>query len=155
MKKLKYEVHSLFQDKGDGNYTGPMSPLLFAEEIMEQLDIPYNRLARIDFDDQEIHNWHERGEGWTGCSTLLCAARGKKGIVLVVMLVDMGHQGMPVALWQKKDVDGAGFTSIYKDDTKFAKKLTEEQANEIIQYAIEFDRFKVEEKDTVKYSESQ
>lgn len=129
-----YEVHTLFTEKGDG-YTGPMSPVLFADEIMKQIGFPYNRLGRIWFDDSEIHNWYESGEGLTGCDTLMIGGEGKNGFRYVAIVVDMGVAGMPAYLWQPGD-STCDATPIYEKDKRFAKKITPEKAYEIIQYAL-------------------
>ena len=137
---MKYEIIPLLEQKaGEDSASGPMSPVLFMNETGKALKEHYNRLARVHFSDGHIHNWNEGSRSnpeWTGCDTLILAqaSRGNE-IVYITMWVDEGTCGCPVGIWYPEDPDII-VTPIYKENTRYAVKLTAEEIKEIFESAI-------------------
>ncbi|MCF3109585.1 hypothetical protein LL912_12460 [Niabella sp. CC-SYL272] len=94
MESLQFQVHSLLKYE-DECVTGPMAPMLFASETMDQLGLSYNRLARIWFEDENIFQKYE-GESLTSHDILVIGKQFRSGL-WISLWIDEGVQGIPVA----------------------------------------------------------
>ena len=127
---FKYRIQSLLYEDKAGTVTGAMSPLLFAQEMAKQMEMKFNRLARIWMDDEEINQIYE-GDGLTGHDTLIIGIKYKDGLWLSIW-VDSGIGGVPVAMAYQSDKQII-LTPIYQR-TEYAKKLTVENILEVFEY---------------------
>jgi len=128
MEKLNYRIQSLLSEK-DGKISGPMSPMLFAEEMAKSSGVKFNRLARLWFDDDRINQCHEDG-GLTGHDTLLIGTMYDNDFLLTLW-VDLGTSGVPIAMAYLSDKD-IQFTEVYPKH-HFARKLTEAEVKEVFE----------------------
>lgn len=135
MKKLTYTIYGLLYKDND-KIGGAMSPVCFANEMAKGLEFKYNRLGRVTFNDEEVHNIYERGEGLTGYDTLIIATVHKNDIE-VRLFVDMGCNGLPIAMMFKTDTEPT-ITPIYQK-REFARKLTDDEIKELFKHI--FDNF--------------
>lgn len=126
--KFTFSIQSLLEEK-DGKLRGPMSPLLFAQEMAEQAGFKFNRLARLWFSDETIHQRREDG-GLTGFDTLLMGAVYKNDLSLSLW-VDEGVHGIPVALALRSDGE-VKLKGIYEKQ-RYARRLTLREVRTIFQ----------------------
>lgn len=126
-KQFKFRIQSLLSQKGEETVSGPMSPMLFAEEMAKSSGTKFNRLARLWFDDDRINQNYEDG-GMTGFDTLIIGTVYDNDL-LVTLWVDLGTSGIPIAMGYLSDKD-VQFTQVYPK-TKFARSLTEAEVREI------------------------
>lgn len=118
MERLNFSVQPLLTQKGS-KFSGPMSPLLFAREMMEQLQMKYNRLARIWFRNEPVFQRCEYGEQ-TGYDTLIIGTQYANELWLSLW-VDEGTRGLPVAMAFAGEA--IKITPIY-DFVKYSRKLS-------------------------------
>ncbi|RXK87012.1 hypothetical protein [Filimonas effusa] len=85
------------------------------------MDFKFNRLARVQYANDEIHQQYE-GDGLTGHDTLIIGCAYKNDFWLSLW-VDMGVGGLPVAMRHQSDNE-ITVTAIYHK-TSFAAKLTD------------------------------
>ncbi len=140
------KVYSLLETAEDGKVAGPFSPMHTFNSIRESIGIPFNRLARVSFENPEYNNWYEAPgkRELTGCDTLLLAGEGKTGIRVVGMVLDAGVEIIPIFIWFEGD-DKVELTESYQG-YKLAKKVTAEECMEIIQHAIQNKCFEIKNK---------
>src|SRR3954470_10686322 len=93
--KLKFSIQTLLSEK-DGKVSAPMSPMLFAEEIVKYAGHKFNRLARVWFADETINQIKE-DNGFTGHDTLIIGLQQPDDLMLTLW-VDIGIGGVPIAL---------------------------------------------------------
>jgi hypothetical protein len=127
-KQFKFRIQSLLTQK-DGKVSGPMSPMLFAEEMAKSNNTKFNRLARLWFDDERINQRYEDG-GLTGFDTLIIGTVYDND-TLVTLWVDLGTGGIPIAMGYLSDKEVL-FTQVYQKE-KFAKKLAEAEVQQIFE----------------------
>lgn len=123
---FKFRIQSLLSQKED-KVSGPMSPMLFAEEMAKSNGTKFNRLARLWFDDERINQRYEDG-GLTGYDCLLIGTVYDNDL-LVTFWVDLGTGGVPIAMGYLSDKEVV-FTQVYKKE-KFARSLTESEIQQI------------------------
>ena len=128
MEQLKFSVQPLLTRKG-GKISGPMSPLLFAKEMMAQLDMRYNRLARIWFKDEPVFQRCEYGEQ-TGYDTIIIGSKYSDGLWLSLW-IDEGTKGLPVAM--AFEGEAIRTTSIY-ERAEYLRKLTTAEITQVFDY---------------------
>ncbi|MBW7891578.1 MAG: hypothetical protein H3C48_11255 [Chitinophagaceae bacterium] len=129
-QSLNFSIQNLLYQKKDGNICGAMSPLLFAKEIAAQQQVKFNRLARVWFEDERIHQHREDG-GYTGHDTLIIGTQYENDLWLSLW-VDSGTGGIPVAMCYKSDRQTV-CTPIYFKKS-FAAKLNAEQIGKIFNH---------------------
>jgi integrase len=129
---IHFKTYSLLESK-DGEITGPMSPVMFANEFASQINLEFTGLARLSFEDDEIHNVYEDGfkRGLTGYDTLLIGRRYKNN-KFIAMAIDMGVSGVPVAFSYYKERQPVLSAAYQK--AKFEKYLTEADIKAILDY---------------------
>ena len=127
--EFKYSIQSLLTESLEGMVSGAMSPLLFAEEMAKQMEMKFNRLARICIDDPEINQVYE-ADGLTGPDTLLIGCKYKDDLWLSIW-VDTGTKGVPVAMAYQSQKE-ITICPIYKR-TQYAKKLLMENIRSIFE----------------------
>lgn len=132
MDTLKFEVQNLLEWQGN-KVTAPMSPLLFAQEMVTRLKIKFNRLARVCFEDERINQCREDG-GLTGHDTLIIGIVYTNDIWLSLW-VDSGVSGVPVAEIYKSDME-IEITSSY-NNVSYDRKLTEVEIRAIFSHVLE------------------
>lgn len=132
METFKFTIHSLLYKSGD-HVTGAMSPVLFAKEMAKSLEMKYNRLARIWFNDEKIHQQYEDG-GLTGHDTLIIACKYSNDF-FVSIWVDEGLGGMPVASALESDRE-ITLTQPYENAT-YARKLTPAEIRAIMEHVFD------------------
>lgn len=110
-----------------------MSPLLFAKDISIQMQETYNRLARVRFEDEKIHQRYEDG-GLTGHDTLILGNQYNNDLFLSLW-IDIGVGGIPVAMSFQADKE-VTITPIY-EQTQLAKKLTIEEIQQVFNYVFD------------------
>jgi hypothetical protein len=126
-----FHIQSLLERK-DGKVTGPLSPFLFAKETARQMDMKFNRLARVWFDDEQILQQIE-DDGLTGYDCLILGCQYKDDLLLSLW-VDQGVGGLPVALSYQSDREIL-LTPIY-EKSDFARKLTAEEIRQLFDYVF-------------------
>ncbi|MBS0027223.1 hypothetical protein ACTJJ0_12220 [Chitinophaga sp. 22321] len=132
MKTFKFTIQNLLSRKGD-KISAPMSPMLFAKEMASQRKEKFNRLARVWFEDETIHQVQEDG-GYTGYDTLIIASQFANDLSLTLW-VDEGTQGIPVALAFQSDKEVI-ITPAYSE-AKYARKLSVSEIEEIFTYVFD------------------
>jgi hypothetical protein len=137
-----FKLQNLLRREGN-TISGAMSPVLFAQEMANQLDFKIGGLVRVWFDDERVHNRYEGSKRsdlyLTGFDTLLVKDRNS-----VMMMIDMGVGGCPVALYFPDDKD-LTVTPIYKKK-RFEQKLTEQEIVEVMEQALKENAFEIEKK---------
>lgn len=128
MKKLEFRFQNMLHCKNDNTVSGAMSPVLFANEMSKQMGEKYNGLTRVWFQDDKVNQVMEYGEGLTGYDTLILVDR-KANDTCFTMYVDMGVNGIPVALYFTSDEE-AILTPIYQK-SKFEHVLTLEEVKQV------------------------
>lgn len=142
--ELKFRLQGLLYKGKDGKITGAMSPVLFIKEMEQQAGFNANGLVRVWFDDNEYNNWYEGGDKekyLTGCDTVIALQKYRDGETLLMMFVDNGTSGTPVAMKFSKDNDIV-ITEIY-GKKHYERKLTTEQVREIFKTALEGNYFDI------------
>jgi hypothetical protein len=129
---LAFSIQSLLEIK-NGKVTGPLSPFLFAKETARQMEMKFNRLARVWFDDEQIFQQFEDG-GLTGYDSLILACAYKHDLLLSLW-VDQGVGGLPVALCYQSDPEVL-LTPIYQD-SDFARKPTAEEIRQLFDHIFD------------------
>lgn len=120
MQTFNFSIQSLLSvGKGD-NIRGPMSPLLFAQEMATGAAFKFNRLARVWFDNEHIHQNYEDGVT-TGYDTLIIGTQYENDLWLSLW-VDSGIGGIPVAMRYRSDTE-ITLTSVY-ERSEFIEKLS-------------------------------
>lgn len=130
--QLKFKVQNLLSRKGD-TISAPMSPMLFAKEMASQNKVKFNRLARVRFNDDTIHQIAEAG-GYTGHDTLIIATKYANDLYLSLW-VDEGVHGIPVAMSFQSDREII-ITPAY-NEAKYARKLSLDELKEVFTYIFE------------------
>lgn len=129
---MEFTIQPLMKRSDDNTLKGPMSPVLFAQEMCKHNDHKMDNLFRVYFTgDNEMHQIYE-GQGkteLTGHDTLIVKDRDT-----LMMYVDTGTSGVPSALWSDNEVT---VTPVYKR-WAFEKKLTEEQMQSIFEYILKW-----------------
>jgi hypothetical protein len=133
MKQLEFSIQNLLSENKEGAITGPMLPTLFAKEMAQQIGFKYNRIARVWFQDNEIHQIHE-GDGLTGHDTLIIGCQYRNDLWLSLW-VDVGIGGTAVAMACKSDREVI-IAPVYEKAT-FARKLTRDEMQEIFAFIFE------------------
>jgi len=128
---FSFTIQSLLERK-DGKVTVPLSPFLFAKETAQQMDMKFNRLARVWFDDEQILQQVEE-DGLTGYDCLILGCQYKDDLLLSLW-VDQGVGGLPVALSYQSDREVL-LTPIY-EKSNFARKLTTEEIHQLFDYVF-------------------
>lgn len=100
----------------NGRLSGPMGPVMFAQEVCKALGTPMHGLARVVWDDECTMQLID-DEG--GYDTVVFLERYKNDRVLR-MFLDTGLGGIPVALFVLSDKT-ITFTGIYEKSTAFYK----------------------------------
>lgn len=120
--KFEYKIQTLLSHRGD-HISGPMSPMLFAQEMTEHTKEKFNRLARVWFEDETIMQRRE-GEGFTGHDILIIGMQYANDLKLTLW-IDEGVRGTPVAMafqTNRKII----ITTIYKK-ARYHRKLSPEE----------------------------
>jgi hypothetical protein len=131
---MTFRIESLLEYSVGGKRSGPMSPVLFAKEMQKQTGVYLHELLRVHLDNQEINNWYEAPgkRELTGSDTLVIVTRCRN-CRQFAMYVDLGHCGVPVAIWfSNDDVQDITTTPIY-DQHHFEKKLSKDDLIAIFQ----------------------
>ena len=136
---MNVKFQSLLREE-NGQVKGPMSPVLFAKEAVKQVGSAMDGLCRVWFDDEQIHNIYEKGEGLTGHDTLLILTR-YENCSMIQMFVDEGGPGIPVAMMFTDDEDVI-ITPQYKK-TSYARNLKYKEIQEIMKKAYEGKYFEI------------
>jgi hypothetical protein len=126
---FSFHIQSLLERK-NGKATGPLSPFLFAKETARQMDMKFNRLARVWLDDEQILQQIE-DDGLTGYDCLMLGCQYKDDLLLSLW-VDQGVGGLPVAMGYQSDSEIL-LTPIY-EKSEFARKLTIEEIRQLFDY---------------------
>jgi hypothetical protein len=129
---LKYTINSLLQEQKDGTISGPMSPVLFAKEMAIQMDFKYNRIARVHFEDEEVHQYYD-DILLTGHDTIIIGCQSKKDLWLS-LYVDLGIGGIPVAMIYQSNKEVC-MTGVY-EHCKFARTLTLAEITAIFEFVF-------------------
>ena len=129
---IKFSIQNLLSQKDQGTVCGPMSPMLFANEVALQQEFKFNRLARVRFEDERINQRREDG-GYTGNDTLIIGCQYANDLWLSLW-VDSGTGGTPVAMCYQSDKETVCIP-VY-DKTRYAVKLSHEQICEIFNYVF-------------------
>jgi len=127
-EQFTFSIQSLLTEK-DGKLRGPMSPMLFAEEMGEQVGFTFNRLARVWFADECINQCREDG-GLTGHDTLLIGTEYKDDLWLSLW-VDSGVGGTAIAMCYRSDGELV-LTDVYAS-SRFARKLSAAEVRQVFQ----------------------
>lgn len=133
-QSFKFSIQGLLSENKEGGISGAMSPTLFAKEMATQMEFKYNRLARVWFDDEEVFQVYEGGEGLTGHDTLIIACQYPNDL-WVSLWVDSGVGGLPVAMGFQSDRE-VTITPIYERAT-YARKLTTEEIQEVFNHVFD------------------
>lgn len=129
MELLKFTIHNLLSLDDEG-YSGPMGPVLFAKEMMSQVGLKFNRLARIYFEDDEIFQNEEEYQSLTAHDILIIGQQFTNRLWLSLW-IDEGIKGLPVA----KAFTGEPVTiSKGYQSVEYAKKLTDQEIEQIFSY---------------------
>lgn len=139
-ESFKFTIDTLLHRNSQGKIVGPFGPVEFMKAMGKQLDQKLNRLWRVNFEDQEIFNIYEDGHrldklGLTGHDTVILGTKFTNDLMLCLW-VDMGVEGMPVAMAYDSDRDVV-FTPRYEGYKDFEKKLTKEQVTAIFKYIFD------------------
>jgi len=140
---MNYRFQNIYHRDKEGKISGAMSPVLFAKEMAEKLGFIPHGLVRIWFSDEEIHNWYEgpgKRQGLTGCDTLLICQINKQNQYQLMLMVNEGSEGCPVALHFSDEQMLPTLTGVY-NKRQYEKKLTAEEIGEIIKAALEQNAF--------------
>lgn len=129
---LEFRIQNLLEKK-DGKISAPMSPMLFVQEVTKLIGEKFNRLARVWFEDETIHQRKEDG-GYTGHDILIIGAQYSDDLKLTLW-VDEGMGGVPVAMEFQSDGELI-ITPIYHN-TQYHRKLSNEQIKEIFNHLFE------------------
>lgn len=114
-----------------------MSPVSFMKSASEYMGEQYNRLARVRFDNVEVHQIHEQGEELTGHDTLIMGQKFANDFHLT-MWVDMGTKMLPVAQVFENDMDLV-VTPIYRQQE--IHQLSDEEILEAFKEALQNPEF--------------
>jgi hypothetical protein len=120
---LEVRITSLLKDG-----KGPMSPVLFINEVAKELELVVHKLLRVSFENEAVHQIDEGREGYTSHDTLVVVTQ-YKNCNQYAMVVDLGSKGVPVGLWFNNDHD-VTLTPIYKR-YPFEVHLTESELRSI------------------------
>jgi len=127
-EQFSFSIQSLLTEK-DGTLRGPMSPMLFAGEMGEQVGFTFNRLARVWFADERINQCREDG-GLTGHDTLLIGTEYKNDLWLSLW-VDSGVGGTAIAMCYRSDGE-VQVTEVY-GQARYARKLSTAEVRQVFQ----------------------
>ena len=108
-------IHDLLTRKPDGTLSGPMSPVLMAQEVAKAWDMPpFNLMARVRWEDEYAMQQLENGQEWTGydCVVLGLVKSDLKKHALF-MVLDMGSRTGMVCSKIKGRVKS---TKFYRED---------------------------------------
>ena len=132
-KQFTFRIESLQSQKQDAG-TSPKSMVSFAQAIMiaEQNNRNSNRLAKVCFDDETIHQ--SEGNGETANDTLIIAT-GYTDELCLSLWVDKAGLGIPVALCFRSDREVV-VTSVYKE-ALYIRKLSEDELLQIFIYIFD------------------
>lgn len=131
---MTYKFQSLLVKKDDGStegkITGAMSPVMFLNIIQDEFGFFANGFCRVWFDNPEYNNWYEEPgkRCLTGCDTVIITQKCGDDIQFM-MFVDEGHEGRPVAMMMKSDLEVI-ITPVYQKKA-YEKKLNAGQIKEI------------------------
>lgn len=122
LKKLKgliMKIHNLCNLE-EGVISGPLSPMMFAQDVMEQLQIRFDGLCRVCFDDNLLQAKDEP----TGYDTVMVLSE-YENIFILTMLLDMGAGGFPIAYFEQKE-NKVVFSEIYQEEQNLFKPKNKE-----------------------------
>jgi len=129
--KLKFRIQALLSHGKNGFQAGT-SPMGFAMEISERLHKPFNILARVWFEDDDILQQNEEGEH-TGYDHLFIGYQDEKEYWLTLWV--SRHAGLPVGIAFRTDRK-VWTSSAYRKST-FTKKLNSQEVEEVFQYVFD------------------
>ena len=104
---MKYEFQGLLSRTKEDKITGPMSPVLFMQGAAKQAGFKFNGLVRVINPNSE-----------SGYDHLIARAKFKSGTKFYYMFCDMGHAGLPMAMFEGNDLI---IPPIYKKEITPAK----------------------------------
>lgn len=136
----EFKIYSIIHRNQQGKLEGFMGPILAIKSVMDDMESPWNRAARVTFDDETVHNWYEAPgkRELTGCDTLLAANIIDGEIESIAMIVDMGHAICPVAIWFPEDTAATlSVTLTYQRDKTFERKLDNYELIDVFKAAAE------------------
>lgn len=142
---MNYRIQNLLHRDKDGAIRGAMSPVLFIDEMAKQIGFIPHGICRVWFEDENIHNKIESSysvrngvqvqqESVTGFDTLIVCQHHNEQQQEVMMFVDEGVNGCPVAM-SFTDEEEVTITPIYEKRT-YIKKLTQQEIKAIFTDAI-------------------
>ncbi len=131
--QLEFSAYSLLHKDKNGKITGAMSPILFANHIAQNCGFKYNRLARLNFKNNLIHQVYEgRGKSeLTGYDTLVMAAKYSDGNIFMNIIIDLGSSGVCAAMCYKDEEPE--IIPVYENQS-FETKLNLNDFKEIFTY---------------------
>jgi hypothetical protein len=135
---MSFKIHNLLKKDGD-KASGPMSPVLFIQEMSEKLEGNFQGCARLMHEDSEVNQTYEgpgRKSGMTGYDTLITTERHGGGEIQAVMFVDQGTRGLPVGYMLKSNRELV-MIPIYEKCEEFEKKLTPDEVGEILNQVLD------------------
>jgi len=102
-----------------GIISGPLSPMMFAQDMTKQLGIEFSGLCRIWFDDRLLQAKDED----TGFDSVVILSEYNNTIILS-MFLDMGVRGLPIAYLEKEE-NSIDFSPAYREETNLYKPSDE------------------------------
>jgi hypothetical protein len=129
---FKFSIQNLLM-KWNGKMTGPITAILFAEEVASNIDIEYHYLALIEFEDKQINQIRE-SDRLTGHDTLIIGCRYTNDLWLSIW-VDEGYVGRPIAMRYQSNKEPT-VMELY-EDADYVKKLDRMQIQQIFDYVFD------------------
>lgn len=105
----------------DGMLSGPMSPMIFAQEIAEQVEIRLCGISRVWWENERTLQYKDEH---SGLDTLVIYEKYPDNDVLYLFL-DTGVNGLPIAFCDKAGGEII-FTPVYLEDTRFIHPTDDE-----------------------------
>ncbi len=130
--QFQFRIQNLLSRKGD-TISAPTSPMLFAQDMAKLGEESFNRLARVWFEDETIHQYWE-GDGYTDHDTLIIGTQYENDMHLGLW-VDEGVTGVVVAMALQSEREVI-ITPVYRKKN-FHKKLSTEQIQKIFNYVFD------------------
>lgn len=125
---MNFEIYSLLT-RSENGVTGPMSPVIMAQNVCKQLDVRFNRLARVHFSENDTHQYLE-GAAYTAHDNLIIG-RIYKNDIWLSLWVDQGISAVPVAMILKSE-NIVMPSEIYKKQ-RYSKTLSIEEMGALFQ----------------------
>lgn len=130
---MKYALRNIMIRDKDGSIITEEIPLKAKKALEKDMEMSFDGIVRITFENKNVHNWYKAPEQLTQCDTIAAVRKYDDGKGIMVMFVYEGDGICVVGLIGSTE-NKAVISHAYRA-RKYEKKLKPSQVKNILLYA--------------------